>query len=328
MPRSKAGQSGLNSAAIGRGAFLWGDLEFALSHVAKIPREAMFDQSGLMCIRRSAADGHFYFIANRGTNLIEGWTPLARAVRSALVYDPLSGRSGVGAVRSGAGGSEIQLSLPPGASVILRTFADRDIGGRAWDYWESAGEAHEITGQWRVEFIEGGPTLVQPQTVQRLGSWTEFADPAAQAFAGTARYTIHFDAPGDERRSWRVDLGKVCQSARVKLNGEELGTLITAPFQVVAGPLQERDNVLEVEVTSSAANRIRDLDRRGVKWKIFHDINFVDQGYKPFDASNWPLADGGLLGPVTIMPVRSVFPDRAAHAGVGTETSSRLAEIP
>ena len=57
---------------------------------------------------------------------------------------------------------------------------------------------------------------------------------------------------------------------------------------------------LEVEVTSVAANRIRDLDRRGVQWKIFKDINIVNVNYRPFDASPWPLTDCGLLGPVTL----------------------------
>ena len=28
--------------------------------------------------------------------------------------------------------------------------------------------------------------------------------------------------------------------------------------------------------------------------------------YKPFDASNWPLADSGLLGPVLLRPVAKV----------------------
>ena len=59
-------------------------------------------------------------------------------------------------------------------------------------------------------------------------------------------------------------------------------------------------NLLEIEVCNVCANRIRDLDRRGVKWKNFHDINFVNIDYKPFDASDWPLAEAGLIGPVTL----------------------------
>ena len=64
--------------------------------------------------------------------------------------------------------------------------------------------------------------------------------------------------------------------------------------------LKPQGNVLEVEVTSVAANRIRDLDRRKAPWKVFHDANVVTMNYKPFDASNWPLYDSGLLGPITI----------------------------
>ena len=95
------------------------------------------------------------------------------------------------------------------------------------------------------------------------------------------------------------------QSARVKLNGKDYGTLITPPFRVVVDNLKPTGNTLEVEVTSVAANRIRDLDRRGVNWKIFKDINIVNVDYKPFDASNWPLTDCGLLpGPVTLTALK------------------------
>ena len=55
-----------------------------------------------------------------------------------------------------------------------------------------------------------------------------------------------------------------------------------------------------MEVTSTSANRIRDLDRRGVKWKIFYDTNIVNMRYKPFDASKWSVAESGLIGPVTL----------------------------
>jgi hypothetical protein len=67
-------------------------------------------------------------------------------------------------------------------------------------------------------------------------------------------------------------------------------------------------NVLEIEVTNLAANRIRDLDRRHVPWKIMREINLVDINYHPFDASRWPLTPSGLLGPVTLTPLRSFDP--------------------
>jgi hypothetical protein len=62
-------------------------------------------------------------------------------------------------------------------------------------------------------------------------------------------------------------------------------------------------NTLAIEVTNLAANRIRDLEQKGVAWKNFHEINFVNIGYKPFDAADWPLQPSGLLGPVRIVPL-------------------------
>jgi hypothetical protein len=73
-----------------------------------------------------------------------------------------------------------------------------------------------------------------------------------------------------------------------------------SPFRVVLGVLPEGESELEIEVSSTAENRIRDLDRRKVEWKIFHNINFVNIDYRPFDASGWPLHAAGLLGPVRL----------------------------
>jgi hypothetical protein len=95
----------------------------------------------------------------------------------------------------------------------------------------------------------------------------------------------------------------------VRLNGKDYGTLITPPFRVVVDNLKPTDNLLEVEVTNTSANRIRDLDRRGVRWQNFHDINFANLNYQKFDTSDWPLTDAGLLGPVTLTPVQPVTPD-------------------
>jgi len=85
--------------------------------------------------------------------------------------------------------------------------------------------------------------------------------------------------------------------------------MFTPPFRVVINNLNRKNNVLEVEVTNTSANRIRDLDQRGVQWQNFHDINFVNLNYKRFDASNWPVADSGLLGPVTLTRLVAVPKD-------------------
>ncbi|HEY9173134.1 MAG TPA: glycosyl hydrolase [Verrucomicrobiae bacterium] len=313
LPKDVSGWAGLENqraslakltAAAGQiRRILVGDLEGSLASVGVV-RESLFDRPGLMCLRRVVDGSVAYFIANRAENPVDGWIPLAKQARSIVVFDPLTGHSGAAATRQNAANqTEVFLQLAAGESIILRCSAEKSTEGPPWAWWEGQGDGTILTGLWQVQFLAGGPELPAPFATANLASWTEVGDTNAQRFAGTALYTLKFDRPAQAGSHWQLELGTVCQSARVRLNGKDLGTRIIPPFRVVVSELKPKDNLLEVEVTNVSANRIRDLDRRGVNWKNFHDINFVNLNYKPFDASNWPLADSGLLGPVTLTPV-------------------------
>jgi len=227
---------------------------------------------------------------------------------AAAIMDPASGRVGLARFRTSVGGNaEVMLHLDPGASLVLRAFA-RPVRGARWDYRTPlALPPVTLGGGWQVEFIAGGPVLPAGFRSDTLAPWTGRGDADADRFAGTARYTARFDDPGTAR-NYLLDLGRVAESARVRLNGKELGTRFARPFRVETGPLRPAGNVLEVEVTNLSANRIRDLDRRGVQWRIFMDINYVNIDYRPFDASLWPVRTSGLVGPVTLQPLADVKP--------------------
>lgn len=294
---------GIQEAALGKGRVILGKSGAALAR-AKLPRESLVDRAGMLFIRRATDDGRYYLLVNRSESPVDGWVPLATAAASAAIMDPMTSHTGRGTLRrSPSGNSEIYLQLEPGESVILRTFNGRQINGAPWPTRKGNGEPIDLAGTWQVKFLTGGPELPSPVTTDRLTSWTEFGGTAAQAFAGTAVYTLHFDLPSTARGPWMLDLGDTRQSARVRLNGHELGTLIAPPFRVPVEQLQAKDNILEVEVTNLAANRIRDLDRRQVQWRNFYDTNFVNIDYKPFDASVWPVTASGLLGPVRLRPI-------------------------
>ena len=321
----------------GAGYVCVGDL---LSNLAAegVVGEGVASHPGALFIRRRLEDGCYLFIANQSTNTLNGWYALATAARSVAVMDPMTGRTGLAAARKaeGDGRLEVNLHLEPGHSIILRTFSDRAIQGNLWNWLAAGDTGQELAGPWQVLFKEGGPVLPKAYESAKLESWTRNGDPDAERFAGTAVYRKIFDfAEGagfrvqgsgakDDHRTLNIvdptsqknlnpeprtlnplflDLGAVKHSARVSLNGQALGTLIMAPYriEIPQGVLKAEGNVLEVEVTNLSANRIRDLDRRKVKWKIFHDINFPNIKYKPFDASNWPVFESGLLGPVRIM---------------------------
>jgi len=297
-------QRGVQEAKHGAGRILIGHDVDAMLALAQVQRESLIDHNGLMFIRRANNNGHDYFITNQGAAALDGWLPVAVTVQSAVIMDAMTGQVGVAKVRHVHNGqAEVYVQLQPGESAILCVFSKQRIHGPAWSYYQVQGVPANLAGTWKVSFIEGGPQLHQPFTMQSLASWTTSNDLEEKRFAGTARYSLKFDAPATASKEWLLDLGKVCESARVRLNGHDVGTLIAAPFQVRLGALKKTGNLLEVDVTNVAANRIRDMDQRKVPWKIFHEINFVNIDYKPFDASNWPLHDSGLLGPVRLIPL-------------------------
>ncbi len=97
----------------------------------------------------------------------------------------------------------------------------------------------------------------------------------------------------------------------MRLDGETLGTVFAIPFRIAvdAERLTPGRHRLEVDVTNLMANRIRCLDRAGVEWRRFYDINFVTIQYRPFDASGWEPLESGLLGPVRLIPARRHRPE-------------------
>ncbi len=295
----------MRGSITGRGLISEGKIGF---FGVAVPRERHLSDAGLSFIRRTFDGGWNYFIANRTERDCNGWISLARPAKSFAFLDPVSGTAGflpdVSLNKNEM--PVIHLRLRAGESVILRAFAEKKVAGPAWNYWQTNAEPAEIPSScvWNVEFIAGGPVLPASFSTTNLASWTKLGDTNAQSFAGTARYKVTFGVPDPNIGPRWLDLGDVRQSARAKLNGKDYGTLITPPFRVLVDNLTV-NNTLEVEVTSVAANRIRDLDRHGVPWKTFRDINIVDINYKPFDASNWPLTDCGLLGPVTLTPVKA-----------------------
>jgi len=159
-----------------------------------------------------------------------------------------------------------------------------------------------LSDPWHVEFIEGGSAFPKPFATKELKSWTDLGDPAAEAFSGTAVYRTSFDFTGSVGEPVVLDLGEVRNVVRVKINNRPLGSLIMHPYRIDIPPniLKPCDNQLELEVTNLGANRLRDLDRRGILWRKFHDANVVSITYKPFDASGWPAAPSGLLGRVRL----------------------------
>jgi hypothetical protein len=343
----------IECAKIGKGKFLLGnDLGQLLSY-ASVKPELMVDH-GLRFVRRKHASGHYYFIVNCGDEPVDGWIQLQANAKSIAIFNPISDRKGIAALRKSEDNmNEVYLQLAPSQSCILKTLktAVKSTEGRLYNYVKTTGEPQQIEGTWTVSFVEGGPELPPDVEKQQLESWTNFGGEAVHPvrensddpvvthklfsnrvknFSGTAKYTINLEFRIQNLEfpdGWLLDLGRVCDSAVVTLNGKELGTLIGPPYRILILKDQFGDkNVLEVKVSNLMANRIADLDRHNVNWKKFYNVNFPARKRDNrgpdglFNASHWPPRDSGLIGPVTLTAIELMNPQFAK--------GRRLAELP
>jgi hypothetical protein len=301
-----ADAEGIRSATIGSGRVLQGsDLALLLAR-AGVRRERMVDL-GLQFARRVDAQGRFYFISNPTDRTVDDWVPLESRAAAVIAFDPMNGLQGNLAMRPGDAGREVYLQIPAGGSLIVGESPARSRSNFA--SYRADGQPIAVDGPWMTRFVEGGPRLPSRRVVDRLVSWTTFGRDA-EVFSGTAAYTATFARPAHAAERWQLDLGRVAESARVRLNGTHLATLIAPPYRVVLDRSQLRaTNTIEVSVTNLSANRIRDLDVRGVNWKKFYNVNFParlpdNRGADGlFSAARWEPLESGLLGPVTLTPM-------------------------
>jgi hypothetical protein len=300
--------NGMQQATAGKGRFLLGNDLQQLLRAAKTPQETMQAQE-LQSIRRRIAGGKYYFITNTSKQRVDGWVNISTAAKNITIFDPMLGKSGKGPVKQEANGqTAVYLQLNPGESCMLQATAT-PIATEAYPYY-IADKPIRIEGTWQVSFLHGGPTLPAATTTTQLSSWTNWPGEGLQQFSGTASYKIKFTRPAAKGDAFLLDLGNVQETAEVFLNGKRVATLIGPVFQVVlpTGSLKD-NNLLEIQVTNGMANRIADMDKKGIQWKKFYNTNFpsrlpANRGTDGlFTAVNWTPKPAGLTSEVTISPI-------------------------
>jgi len=291
-----------NEAQMEKGKFITGKNIDKLLSFCNVYHETLSTE-GLRYIRRKNPTGFHYFISNLDGKEVNGWITLSVPAKSIVLFDPLSGVSGVTKVKTLDNKSQVYLHLKPGQSIIVKTYDSKVVTGKPFPEFNNAGQPVELKGKWNLEFKEGNPATKDHYTLDNLTSWTSLSDDL-KVFAGTGTYSLDFEMPEGKADEWMLDLGKVCESAQVTINGQKVGTIWSLPFEIPVGKyLKKGKNHIELDVTNLPANRIADYDRRKVQWKIFYEINFVNVLYAPFDASKWKIMPSGLIGPVKLVPL-------------------------
>lgn len=286
---------------LGKGRVLTGtDLEMLLE-ATNVAKEPFVSELGGQAIRRKNASGYHYFLAMLQNKPIDGWVPLAVNAKSAMLFNPMDGTSGMAKIRTRKGVTEVYLQLKPGESLILKTFTTQKVRENEWTYLMPEKKSRELNTGWTLSFEESEPAIKETFQINAPCSWTTLPNPDLKRNMGKGIYKTSFvmdDLSADE---YLLQLGDVRESARVRVNGVEVATLFAVPFEVNSKKyLRKGENTLEVIVSNLPANRIADFDRRKVNWRIFEEINFVSITYQESDFSNWETIPSGLLGPVRI----------------------------
>ena len=295
--------STFDKKTLGKGQIFSGTDYEHLLQATSAKTEELPVKYGVKMLRRSNADGHHYFIAMLQNKTIDGWIKLAVEAKSAMIFDPLTGESGKANLRNSNGQAEVYLQLEPGQSLIVKTFSSKDIEAPVYHFYQK-GAPQEIIGDWTFRFTDGQPDIAgEFQMSGTPVSWTELPNEDATVYAGTGRYTVNFEGRGGADE-WLLDLGNLCESARVRINGQDAGIVWSLPFTMKIGKYMNSGmNTLELDVTNLPANRIRDYDKRDVNWRIFKDINIVSVFYQPIKYDTWDLSPSGLTDAVTITPL-------------------------
>ena len=263
--------------------------------------EIMRTKLGLRAIRRSNTTGHHYFIANLTPNDVDEMIALTVDFNDAALFNPMTGEIHQASVD----GNKVRISLRSGESVILQTY-------KKTANWKELKPSAPITpheapitlgNKWTLAFVEEAPKVEQTFQLDKVQTWETLDNDAAKVTMGTGVYTTTVTlTKAQAEKQWTIDLGDVRESARVYINGTFIGCAWAVPYVLdTKNTLKAGNNEIRIEVTNLPANRIADLDRKGVKWRKFNEINIVDLNYKKTGYENWTPVKSGLNSEVKLV---------------------------
>ena len=265
--------------------------------------ETMKTKYGLKAIRRKNPTGYHYFIANLTPNDVYEDIIPGVEFKDAMWLDPLTGQRYAAYID----GREIDVQLRSGQSMILQTFNQKLPVAEALPVYCDTAAAEmnvELNGPWKLSFIEETPKVSQTFTLENIQTWETLND-EARVTMGTGVYETTVKLKKKDLKdatAWKIDLGDVRESARVYINGEYIGCAWSVPYVLdCKNTLKKGKNTIRIEVTNLPANRIADLDRKGVKWRKMEEINVVDINYKKTLYDTWEPMPSGLNSQVKLI---------------------------
>lgn len=263
--------------------------------------ELMKSKFGLSAIRRKNDSGHHYFIANLTPNDVNARIPLTVTMKDARWFNPLNGEI----YKTDINNEGILVDLKSGESMILQTY-NNVLPTNDIEQIKFEGTEKQLTDKWSLSFTESAPAINSTYTLDNIQTWETLNNDTAKIMMGTGVYTTTVNMTKDEAKAkWAINLGDVRESARVYVNDNFVGCAWSVPFILdCKDAFKAGKNTLRIEVTNLPANRISEMDRQGVKWRKFDEINVVDINYKKTSYANWEAVKSGLNSSVTLLKLK------------------------
>ena len=297
---------------VGKGQVIWGqdliknqdnsypayDCIAGLLSEMNIPED--FISNG--CLRythRTVNECDIYFVSNRSGKPVHTDCILRVDNRIPELWDALTGEIRELKSFSTDNGQTIvpmQFDTDQSFFVVFRKDGEPSSGK---DNFPSFTTVQVLDEPWSVSFEPsmGGPEKV---VFEKLTDWSTNENDSIKYYSGIGIYCQTFDMKKTSDKQFYLDLGEVNVMAKVWLNGEEVGTAWTYPWQLdISKYIKSGENQLKIEVVNPWVNRL-------IGDKVLSDKSVREQytntTYQPYNTAS-PLLKSGLLGPVRILEV-------------------------
>ncbi len=283
---------------IGKGKFVWNKtVREVLQHQKILPD---FEYTGLSdtgvidYIHRKTEKADMYYVASK-------WQPIEKikctfrvSGKQPELWDPVTGKTRIlSNFKIENGRTIIPMEFGPCSSYFV-VFKEPITVQNSESNWPVLQTLQEITGSWEVGFDKkwGGPESI---IFENLGDWSQHEDVGIKYYSGTATYRKTFDLEkSNSNHELYLDLGKIHELARVRLNGIDLGVIWTKPYQVnITSQVKTKGNLLEIEVVNLWPNRLIGDEFLSEKER------FTQTNIRKFTKTT-SLLPSGLIGPVQI----------------------------
>jgi len=303
---------------------LYPDYQISTNLLTLAGVDADFTSSGnIRYTHRSLADRNVYFISNRTGFSLSDTCIFRDGTTNAELWNPVTGEiNSIDCFKKSNGSMSVHVRLDPFQSFFIVFYHKQKPISTGSDHSEILSEKEtlfSLEGPWNLAFDTtwGGPEKI---VFDKLYDWSERPEDGIKHYSGIAVYRKTFDMPAntkpDEKSVYYLDFGILKNIGRIKFNGKDLGIIWTSPWQVnITDVLKRKGNLVEVEVANLWINRLIGDESQpwdGVqngKWPewLINGTPRISKRYTftthHFYKKDDPLAESGLIGPVTVKKV-------------------------